>query len=1167
MCTAIGLFCFVSQAAAGIKTATTTKLSLSSTSIVYGNEESATFSSEVTADAGTPTGEVEFKAGKTKVCIGTLTNGLTNCSPSKQTLLKIGTYPVVAEYKGAKTYAKSTSGATDLTVEAEGSAPVATITKAPSGEVPSGQVEVDFSSSQADSSFECSLDGSTYASCSSPDVFTVAAGRHTFSVVAVNSTGVRSKAPATASWTAIGTAAVLDVCGKVAGNETWSPEIAKVYVLTCEAEVPAGAILSISAGTIIKADSGTGLEVNGVLSAAGTSSSPVTFTSINDDSVGGDTNGNPESTPSAGEWRGISVSVGSNATSRPSVSLEHTTVSYYSSVETREASSVSVANSRFVRGPGTTCCGYGSASVSAVGPISVTGDSFIGVAHKTTGYYSGGLSVSQNGSGGSATTTVSGNAVENMDSTAVTVSSNGPITVQNNKVVGGTGDAFQLYSLALNPASITGNTSSGDLQNALGVDGTLAASWALPYSGLPVVVNSRLTVPEGITLSLAAGTVLKFEDDGLLEVNGVLSAAGTSSSPVTFTSINDDSVGGDTNGNPESTPSAGEWRGISVSVGSNATSRPSVSLEHTTVSYYSSVETREASSVSVANSRFVRGPGTTCCGYGSASVSAVGPISVTGDSFIGVAHKTTGYYSGGLSVSQNGSGGSATTTVSGNAVENMDSTAVTVSSNGPITVQNNKVVGGTGDAFQLYSLALNPASITGNTSSGDLQNALGVDGTLAASWALPYSGLPVVVNSRLTVPEGITLSLAAGTVLKFEDDGLLEVNGVLSAAGTSSSPVTFTSINDDSVGGDTNGNPESTPSAGEWRGISVSVGSNATSRPSVSLEHTTVSYYSSVETREASSVSVANSRFVRGPGTTCCGYGSASVSAVGPISVTGDSFIGVAHKTTGYYSGGLSVSQNGSGGSATTTVSGNAVENMDSTAVTVSSNGPITVQNNKVVGGTGDAFQLYSLALNPASITGNTSSGDLQNALGVDGTLAASWALPYSGLPVVVNSRLTVPEGITLSLAAGTVLKFEDDGLLEVNGVLSAAGTSSSPVTFTSINDDSVGGDTNGNPESTPSAGEWRGISINTGFGAVNPPTVNLAETTLRYAQTAISASGEANVTVHGTIDDDNFGVSASTRSPVNATDVYWGSSSGPAPYGSGVGVSEGVLVTPWLTS
>jgi Bacterial Ig-like domain (group 3) len=328
MCTAIGLFCFVSQAAAGIKTATTTKLSLSSTSIVYGNEESATFSSEVTADAGTPTGEVEFKAGKTKVCIGTLTNGLTNCSPSKQTLLKIGTYPVVAEYKGAKTYAKSTSGATDLTVEAEGSAPVATITKAPSGEVPSGQVEVDFSSSQADSSFECSLDGSTYASCSSPDVFTVAAGRHTFSVVAVNSTGVRSKAPATASWTAIGTAAVLDVCGKVAGNETWSPEIAKVYVLTCEAEVPAGAILSISAGTIIKADSGTGLEVNGVLSAAGTSSSPVTFTSINDDSVGGDTNGNPESTPSAGEWRGISINTGFGAVNPPTVNLAETTLRY-----------------------------------------------------------------------------------------------------------------------------------------------------------------------------------------------------------------------------------------------------------------------------------------------------------------------------------------------------------------------------------------------------------------------------------------------------------------------------------------------------------------------------------------------------------------------------------------------------------------------------------------------------------------------------------------------------------------------------------------------------------------------------------------------------------------------------------------------------------------------
>ena len=69
--------------------------------------------------------------------------------------------------------------------------------------------------------------------------------------------------------------------------------------------------------------------------------------------------------------------------------------------------------------------------------------------------------------------------------------------MQNNTVSGGTSLAYSLYSGALNPASITGNTSSGDRQNSLDVYGTLAASWAMPYVGLPVVVQDTLVVPEG----------------------------------------------------------------------------------------------------------------------------------------------------------------------------------------------------------------------------------------------------------------------------------------------------------------------------------------------------------------------------------------------------------------------------------------------------------------------------------------------------------------------------------------------------------------------------------------------------------------------------------------------------------------------------------------------
>jgi hypothetical protein len=393
-------------------------------------------------------------------------------------------------------------------------------------------------------------------------------------------------------------------------------------------------------------------------------------------------------------------------------------------------------------------------------------------------------------------------------------------------------------------------------------------------------------------------------------------------------------------------------------------------------------------------------------------------------------------------------------------------------------------------------------------------------------------------------------------VLKFESEGLLEVNGSLSAAGTASSPVTFTSIRDDSVGGETDGE-ESSPAAGEWRGISADVGAGAKNGPSVSLEHTTVSYAEYLDASEASSVALTNSRFVRGSGS-CCGYDGVSVSAVGPINVSGDTFVGLAHAVSGYYSGGLSVTQNGSGGSATTTVSANTLENIDSTAVAVTSKGSITVQNNKVVGGTGDAFQLSSGALNPADISGNTSSGDKQNALGVEGTLAASWAMPYSGLPVVVDDRLVVPEGITLSMAAGTVLKFESEGLLEVNGSLSAAGTASSPVTFTSIRDDSVGGETDGSA-STPSVGEWQGIMLAGGASAT------LENATLQYATTAITVGEAAELLMQkGAVLLSEVGVGGAGYGEV--VDANWGSASGPAPIGTGTALDDpDVIPAGWV--
>ena len=81
---------------------------------------------------------------------------------------------------------------------------------------------------------------------------------------------------------------------------------------------------------------------------------------------------------------------------------------------------------------------------------------------------------------------------------------------------------------------------------------------------------------------------------------------------------------------------------------------------------------------------------------------------------------------------------------------------------------------------------------------------------------------------------------------------------------------------------------------------------------------------------------------------------------------------------------------------------------------------------------------------------------------------------------VVIEGDVTVNSGVTLTIAPGTVVKFVDATTLTVaaSATLSAGGTAAQPIYFTSLHDDSVGGDTDRNGNLVgPSAGDWGQIN------------------------------------------------------------------------------------------
>ena len=108
------------------------------------------------------------------------------------------------------------------------------------------------------------------------------------------------------------------------------------------------------------------------------------------------------------------------------------------------------------------------------------------------------------------------------------------------------------------------------------------------------------------------------------------------------------------------------------------------------------------------------------------------------------------------------------------------------------------------------------------------------------------------------------------------------------------------------------------------------------------------------------------------------------------------------------------------------------------------------------------------------------------------GTIATQKTLSR-GSTYRVSGTLTIASGSSLTIPPGTVLKMEDKAAIVVNSgaTLNAVGTRAAPITFTSIKDDTISGDTNGDGSNTiPQPGDWNMIKCS--GGTINMEYVNV---------------------------------------------------------------------------
>ncbi len=866
-------------------------------------------------------------------------------SPQQYSSLAEGAHTFQVRAVNAAGEVDPTPASASFTVEA--TPPQTTITSAPSGRVPIGEVSISFTSTEPGSAFQCSIDGAAYSPCSSPDVVKdPAAGPHTFKVQATNHAGVKeTAAPPSASWSSV--EPQHDLCGTISSNTTIGPDYAARYIITCLTTVASGATLTAQPGTVVKGDGGNGcdpgfdfgqecsIEVKGSLVAVGTISEPIVFTSINDNSVGGTTG---SGTPAAGDWDGIS------ANASGSLDIEHTDISY---------ARIGVANER--------------AGAGAEGAAVLKGDTFISEQYG-----------------------------------AAILEGPAPTLLDNSATDSGNGaPAFQVTSESLNAGLLGGNSATGEGSQVVQLTGTLGTSSTLSPEPAAWSISQSVVVPAGKTLTIAPGTIVKGHSDSgcpsgnpygevcSLEVKGSLVADGTAGQPITFTSINDNSVGGDTGSGD---PTAGDWGGI------RADEEGSLEIQHANINY----------------------------------------------AWVGVTSE-----------------GSGTAVLKSNAFDSPEYYAVQLNGPPSPTLLDNSASGfGSGPAFQVTSESLNAGLLGGNSATGEGSQVVQLTGTLGTSSTLSPEPAAWSISQSVVVPAGKTLTIAPGTIVKGHSDSgcpsgnpygevcSLEVKGSLVADGTAGQPITFTSINDNSVGGDTGSGD---PTAGDWGGI------RADEEGSLEIQHANINY----------------------------------------------AWVGVTSE-----------------GSGTAVLKSNAFDSPEYYAVQLNGPPSPTLLDNSASGfGSGPAFQVTSESLNAGLLGGNSATGEGSQVVQLTGTLGTSSTLSPEPAAWSISQSVVVPAGKTLTIAPGTIVKGSGENgcgpspgdycSIGVQGSLVAVGTAAQPIVFTSINNNSIGGDTG---SGTPAEGDWYGLYTD-GEGSVDLEHVKLS-----YATTGLAATTNKHVTVESDI-------------------------------------------------
>ncbi|MFB3897370.1 MAG: right-handed parallel beta-helix repeat-containing protein [bacterium] len=555
---------------------------------------------------------------------------------------------------------------------------------------------------------------------------------------------------------------------------------------------------------------------------------------------------------------------------------------------------------------------------------------------------------------------------------------------------------------------VTGNSfSSNNKRPGIEVqDDVVITSCTWTNQGVPYVIAgdvSVYTTGSGCILTLSSGDILKFAYMyGQLNIGGdnTTKRGGLIATGVTFTSLKDDSVGGDTYGDgTATTASPGDWDCLNIDRYALSTTK----LDRCIVKY--------------------------------------GGQTYPGEVYIVASAPTFSYCT----------------------IDYSDEHGIYALSNGYPTISN--CVFRYNEHYPVSIEAEGIRKVTGCTFSSNTRSAIEVrDDIVITSGTWTNQGVPYVLAgdvSVYTTGNGCILTISNGVRVKFADSNVqLNIAGsdTTRKGGLIATGVAFTSLKDDTLGGDTYGDGTATsPAPSNWDAIVFDKYTLSTTK----LDRCIIRYGGNNH------------------------WGQLYVNGCSPTfsNCTIDYAIlcGVYAYSNGY-----------------PTVSNCAFRNNQDYPISIEAEGIRKVTN--------------------CSFSNNKRQGIEARADII--MTSGTWA--NQGIPYVIAGSVTISttgSGNMLTLNPGVIIKFADsDSELVVGntwtaqyGGLIAVGNVYAPIYFTSIKDDSIGGDTYGDGTATsPKPGDWRYIHTD----VWSTPSTVFDHCIIRYAQYGIFNGSQATLNV-----------------------------------------------------